>query len=301
MAAENLANGTWNRDPSRKMRTKMTINFDLIGKKFDPYIKKYDWKDVILYAVGVGAGFDELEYVYERDLKVIPSFGVVATVHKQMLMDVEKLGHDPAGNLHWSNELIIHRPIPLAATWHTEAAVTQVYDRGPDKGCQIVEEFTTCDERGTKLFTNISTNLARFDGGFGGQKMPAEILEYPDRSPDFEVEDCPARNQPLIYRLSDDIFPLHVDPEFARGSGFRMPIMHGLCTAGFACRALVKSLFPGEPERLTRFKLRFTSTLYPGIPIKTLIWKIKEGQAYFKVMNMESGEPVLNYSVVEWR
>ncbi|MGV8058601.1 MAG: MaoC family dehydratase [Smithellaceae bacterium] len=126
-------------------------------------------------------------------------------------------------------------------------------------------------------------------------------MEYPDRAPDFEVEDCPSRNQPLIYRLSGDIFPLHVDPKFARKSGFDRPIMHGLCTSGFACRALVRSLFLGEPERLTRFKVRFTNTLYPGIPIKTQIWKIDKNVAYYKVVNMETGDVVLNYSFVEWK
>jgi NAD(P)-dependent dehydrogenase (short-subunit alcohol dehydrogenase family)/putative sterol carrier protein/acyl dehydratase len=125
-------------------------------------------------------------------------------------------------------------------------------------------------------------------------------MEFPDRKPDMEEHDVPSPHQPLLYRLSGDIFQLHADPEFAKASGFEKPIMHGLCTHGFACRAVIKNLFPGEPERMTRFKTRFSKSLYPGIPIITQIWKMEEGKAYFKTVNAENGDTVIDQGIVEW-
>jgi NAD(P)-dependent dehydrogenase (short-subunit alcohol dehydrogenase family) len=83
-------------------------------------------------------------------------------------------------------------------------------------------------------------------------------------------------------------------------AGFDKPIMHGLCTHGFACRAVIKSLFPGEPERMTRFKVRFSKPLYPGVPIKTQIWKAEEGKAFFRTINAQTGDVVIDRGVVEW-
>jgi len=282
----------------------MKLNLDIIGKKFGPYLREYDWKDLVLYALGVGSGFNELEYVYEKKLKVLPSFGVVVVVHESIINDlmINGLGSNPAGFLHMGNELIIHNPIPAkGGTLYTEAQVTHIYDRGPGKGAQIIVQLDTCDENGLKLFTNISKNLAGLDGGFGGEKIPRETIVFPDRYPDFEQEDLPSPTQPLIYRLLGDTFELHVDPNFARSSGFERPIMHGLCTFGFACRALIKYLFPGEPERLERMHARFSKPLYPGEPIKTQIWKNREGKGAFRVLNVKTGKGVLDYGVIEWK
>ncbi len=125
-------------------------------------------------------------------------------------------------------------------------------------------------------------------------------MEFPDRPPDFEEENRPGEDQPLLYRLSGDIFQLHVDPDFARASGFQKPIMHGLCTHGYACRAVIKRLFPGQPECMTRFRTRFSKPLYPGVPIKTQIWKIEEGKALFRTINAETGEITIDRGLVEW-
>jgi NAD(P)-dependent dehydrogenase (short-subunit alcohol dehydrogenase family)/acyl dehydratase len=164
----------------------------------------------------------------------------------------------------------------------------------------IVAEFETRHSNGQKLFTSIGTVFARLDGGFGGEEAPKEEIVFPDRAPDFVEEAIPAAEQPLVFRLSGDVFELHVDPEFARAVGFEKPIMHGLCTHGYACRAVIKHLFPGEPERMTRFRNRFSRALYPGIPIKTEIWKEEEGKAFFRTINAENGEVVIDRGIVEW-
>jgi NAD(P)-dependent dehydrogenase (short-subunit alcohol dehydrogenase family)/acyl dehydratase/putative sterol carrier protein len=277
----------------------MALNLESIGKKIGPLRKKYDWRDVILYALGVGAGFDELEYCYETRLKVLPSFSIAAIF--DFLAQVG-LGAEVnlAGVLHGEQDLIFHAPIPPEGELITEGTIKSIYDKGPETGALVVGEGVTYHSNGRKLFTNVVTVFARLDGGFGGPDSPKEEVEFPDRPPDFEVEDVPSRDQPLVYRLSGDIFALHVDPEFAKSSGFEMPIMHGLCTHGYACRAVIKSLFPGEPERMTRFRNRFSKTLYPGTPIKTQIWKIEEGKALFRTLNAETGEVTIDRGIVEW-
>jgi len=277
----------------------MALNLDAIGKKIGPVSKEYNWKDLVLYALGVGAGFDELEYCYEDQLKVIPSFSIASVF--EFLAEVGISSNvDLSGVLHGEQDIIFHNPIPTEGTLSTEGVITHMYDKGKGRGALVVAEADTYHSNGSKLFTNIFTIFGRKDGGFGGDPGPTEAVDFPDRAPDFEEQGTPMSHQPLLYRLSGDIFQLHVDPGFAKASGFEQPIMHGLCTHGFACRAVIKHLFPGEPERMTRFRVRFSRTLYPGIPITTQIWKEKEGRAVFRTLNAENGEVVIDQGIVEW-
>jgi NAD(P)-dependent dehydrogenase (short-subunit alcohol dehydrogenase family)/acyl dehydratase len=276
----------------------MALDMDAIGREIGPLKKEYDWKDVILYAIGVGAGVDELDYTYEKNLKVIPSFSIAAIF--------DFLGHvgvasnvNLAGVLHGEQELIFHNPIPTSGTLTTEGAITHYYDKG-QKGALIIAKSDTTHSNGKKLYTSIVTVFGRLDGGFGGSDAPASIIEFPDRAPDFSIDAAPSPNQPLIYRLSGDIFQLHVDPEFATMVGFEKPIMHGLCTHGFACRALMACLTPGRPELVRRLACRFSRTLYPGDPIRTLIWKVAEGKAVWRTINTRNGETVIDNGVFEY-
>lgn len=277
----------------------MPLNLNSIGKKIGPLTKEYGWKDVILYALGVGAGFDELDYCYETRLKVLPSFSIAAIF--EFLAETGLTAEvNLAGVLHGEQDLIFHNPIPPEGKLITEGRITNIYDKGKDKGALVVAEGVTYHSNGQKLFTNIVTIFGRLDGGFGGPDSPKEAVEFPDRAPDFEEDARPTADQPLLYRLSGDIFALHVDPAFARSSGFEKPIMHGLCTHGYACRAVIKHLFPGEPERMTRFRNRFSKPLYPGVPIRTQIWKIDEGRAVFRTINADTGEVAIDRGIVEW-
>jgi NAD(P)-dependent dehydrogenase (short-subunit alcohol dehydrogenase family)/acyl dehydratase/putative sterol carrier protein len=277
----------------------MALNLDAIGKKIGPKTKEYTWKDVVLYALGVGAGFDELDYVYENKLKVIPSFSIASVFDFLAEVGVNS-NADLTGILHGEQELIFHNPIPKEGTLTTEGTITHMYDKGKDKGALVVGEADTFHSNGQKLFTSIIGVFCRKDGGFDGDSGPSEAIEFPDREPDFVEDAQPSPNQPLIYRLSGDVFALHVDPEFAKAAGFVQPIMHGLCTHGYACRAAIKHLFPGEPERMTRYRVRFSRPLYPGVPIKTQIWKVEEGKALLRTINAENGDVVIDRGVVEW-
>jgi len=277
----------------------MALNLDAIGKKIGPKTKDYTWKDLVLYALGVGAGFDELEYCYEQKLKVIPSFSI-ASVFDFLAEAAIRSNADLSGILHGEQDIIFHNPIPKEGTLTTEGAITHMYDKGAEKGALVVAEAETTHSNGRKLFTNIFTLFSRKDGGFGGDPGPSETVEFPDRAPDVEEPATPSSNQPLLYRLSGDVFQLHVDPQFAKASGFEKPIMHGLCTHGYACRAVIKHLFPGEPERMSRFRARFSKPIYPGVPISTQIWKVDEGRALFRTLNAENGQAVIDRGIVEW-
>ncbi|MFH1531940.1 MAG: SDR family NAD(P)-dependent oxidoreductase [Pseudomonadota bacterium] len=277
----------------------MPLDQRAIGRFIGPVTGTYGWKDVVLYALGVGAGFDELDYVWEDRLKVLPSFSIAAIL--PFLREVVALAKpDLAGILHAEQDIVLHGPIPTSGELTSEGAISAYYDKGEKKGAIVEAVADTWHSQGQKLFTNTFRLFCRRDGGFGGPDAPPEVVEFPQRDPDFVEDAAPSKDQPLLYRLSGDEFRLHVDPAFAKASGFEMPIMHGLCTHGYACRAVIRQLFPGEPGRMSRFKVRFSKTLYPGTPIQTRIWKLEEGRALFRVVNAETGDVVIDRGLVEW-
>jgi acyl dehydratase/putative sterol carrier protein len=274
------------------------LKVDAIGKKIGPLTKDYAWKDVILYALGVGAGFHEIDYTYEKTLKVIPTFSIAMIF--DFFREVAAASNiNIAGVLHVGQDIIFHNPIPPSGTMTTEGMITNYYDKGA-KGALVVAQSGTSHSAGDRLFTSIITLFGRLDGGFGGRNAPHDVLDFPDRKPDFVIEALPSPDQPLLYRLSGDTFGLHVDAEFAKMVGFEKPIMHGLCTYGFACRALMASLTPGKPEKVRRLACRFLQTLYPGEPIKTLVWKTKEGMAVWRTLNAGTGDIVIDRGIFEY-
>ena len=277
----------------------MALNREAIGKKIGPIAKEYTWKDVVLYALGVGAGFNDIEYCYEKNLKVLPSFAI-ATLYDIMPEVAQISNVNLAGILHGEQELVFHNPIPPAGTLNTVATITHYYDKGADKGALIMVETETYHANGQKLFSGTATVFSRRDGGFGGPKAPQQDIVFPDRDPDFTLTETPETDQPLLFRLSGDIFQLHVDEDFAKSAGFDKPIMHGLCTHGFACRALIQSLTAGAPEKVRRLACRFSRPLYPGVPINILIWQTGPGQALWRVTEASTDEIIIDRGIFEF-
>jgi acyl dehydratase len=277
----------------------MPLDLNAVGKPLGPFVKEYQWKDVVLYALGVGAGFSELEYCYEKRLKVIPTFAVAA-VFDFFFQVAAAAKANLAGILHGEQDLMLHHPIPVSGTLTTEGRITGYVDKGAAKGALVTAESLTRESRGRLLFTSRITLFSRLDGGFGGEGAPKQDVAFPDRMPDEAVDDRPSSNQPLIYRLSGDLFELHADPGFARMAGFERPIMHGLCTLGFACRALVRHLAPGASEKVRRIACRFAKPLYPGVPIRTLIWKTGPGSALWKTVTVETGDEIITGGLFEY-
>ncbi len=279
----------------------MALNHEAIGRKIGPLIRKYSWRDVILYALAVGAGTDEMEYCYEKQLKVLPTFSL-ATTFDFFWHLAREANIDLSGILHGEQELIFCNPLPVAGEMITEGRVVNYYDKGEKRGALVVGECETCSALGDPLFRSVYSLFARNDGGFGGpQSVSGPKFVFPDTDPTFVIEALPFVNQHLLYRLTGDYFEVHVDAEFAENSGFARPIMHGACTMGYGCRALVGKLMPGAPERMRRLACRFSHFLYPGVPIQTLIWPQEPGKALWRVINAESGAVLIDNGICEYK
>ena len=237
----------------------------------------YTKDDVILYHLGLGAGVPatdpkELEYTYEKNLKVLPSFGVIPTFGAMGGMgNVEGLSFNFAMLLHGEQDLEVHQPIPPEATITNRGKVAEIWDKG--KAALVVLQVDSSDESGQPLFTNRFSLFLRGEGGFGGEPGPKAGNKKPDRDPDGVVEKTLMPQQALIYRLSGDKNPLHADPEFAKMAGFEPPIIHGLCSYGVVCKAIVDNVLDGDTTKVAGWKARFAGVGYPGETYVISYWK----------------------------
>jgi acyl dehydratase len=254
----------------------MPIDLSYVGKPLDAVTFAYTERDVMLYALGVGCGREELAFTYEKDLKVLPTFAVIASFPAMMNLG-GALRVNPAMVLHGEQAIALRAPIPARATLTTRPTVTAVYDKG--KGAVVVVETDTVDERGTLLFRNTASIFIRGEGGFGGERGPSGARNVPpDRKPDRTVAYQTLPQQALLYRLSGDYNPLHADPDFAKLGGFDVPILHGLCTYGHAGRAVLAAFCGNDPARLKSFEVRFSGVVFPGETITTDMWDAGGGR-----------------------
>jgi acyl dehydratase len=223
--------------------------------------------DVLLYHLAIGAQPDELHYVYERELRVLPTFAVVAPT----LRDTEPptlvmpgVDVDLASVLHGRQELIVHKPLPVSGRTVAKSRIADVYDKGT--AAVIVMDTET------EYFTNRTTVFVRGAGGFGGARGPSTRVPVPERAPDAVVLSPTWLEQPLWYRLCGDRNPLHVDPGFAALAGFPRPILHGLCTYGMVAKAAIDAVLDADPTRVAGYSARFAGVVYPGETLRTRIW-----------------------------
>jgi (3R)-3-hydroxyacyl-CoA dehydrogenase / 3a,7a,12a-trihydroxy-5b-cholest-24-enoyl-CoA hydratase / enoyl-CoA hydratase 2 len=282
-----------------------------LGYEFPPQKSSYDEKDLSLYALGVGAGQNanasdsgELKYVYENagDFAALPTFGVVPALG--MVFEMFKRGETAPG-MNYGFDRILHgeqytelkRPLPPSAKLTHKAKVKDIFDKG--KGAVVVTAITSFDDDGNELIYNELSTFVRGAGGWGGDRGPsAEINVAPDRKPDAVVEEKISESQALLYRLSGDINPLHVDPGFAQAFGFNKPILHGLCTFGFAARHVIKALSKNDPRFFKSIKVRFSESVFPGETLVTEMWKDGE-KIVFRCKVKERDKVVISNAAVE--
>ena len=286
-----------------------------LGYKYPEFTSSYDERDVSLYALGVGAAKDptderDLQLVYElsgKGMKVLPSFGVVPAI--SMVFTQAKSGITAPG-LNFGLDRVLHgeqytelkRPLPTKGKLTTKATIKDIFDKG--KGALVITEFVTYDEHGDELLRNQLTTFVRGAGGWGGDRGPsAEVNVPPDRAPDKVIEDKTSENQALLYRLSGDWNPLHADPGFAKAFGFKQPILHGLCSFGYATRHVAQAFAPdGNPDYVKSIKARFASTVLPGETLVTEMWKESDTKIIFRTKLKERGEVVISNAAVElWK
>ena len=239
----------------------------------------YSWTrdQVILYHLGVGAGDPpldpgELEYSYEKNLKVLPSFGVVPVFSSMAgLAGAPGMEFNFAMLLHGEQDIEIHRPIPPEASITNAGEIVGIYDK--TKAALVVFEVKSRDEAGQPLFTNRFSLFIRGEGGFGGDSGPKAGNKPPERDPDGVISSQTMPQQALLYRLSGDKNPLHADPEFAKMAGFDKPIIHGLCSFGVVCKAIVDNVLGGDVAQVARYQARFAGVGFPGETYLTSYWK----------------------------
>ncbi len=275
------------------------------GAALPPSTAEWDADRVILYHLGVGAGTRdptapaELEYTYERVLKVLPSFGVIPVFGALgALNSLPGVEVDFAMLLHGEQDIEIHRTIPSAARIESKGHVAEIWDKG--SGALIVLQVETAEVGGEPLFTNRFALFARGDGGFGGASGPRPQHAAPSREPDAVVESPTTPWQTLLYRLSGDRNPLHIDPEFAKRGGFERPILHGLCSFGIVCKAAVDALLDGDTTRVARYKVRFSGVVFPGETLRTSLWR-EDGRILIHAVTLERGSKVITNAALELR
>ncbi|MEW6439831.1 MAG: MaoC/PaaZ C-terminal domain-containing protein [bacterium] len=272
-----------------------------IGYKTKPFVSTYGWKDAALYALSIGAQTDELPFLYENTrggMKVFPSFCVLSM--NTLLMDLlAKL--DLPRILHGEQLIRLHRPIPPEGRLRTVGEIPNVYDKGQGKPALICLRTDTALEGGEPLFTNEAVIFYRGAGGFGGEPGPkAEPLDPPRGvEPDFRISYALPENQAALYRLTGDVNPLHIDPEFAKKGGLDRPILHGLCSFGYATRAILYGACGGDAARFKELKVRFSGMVYPGETLTTEGWKDRDGRYLIQVRTERAVVMSQAYATVE--
>ncbi len=283
-----------------------------LGYKLPDLKTKYDERDISIYALGVGAGEDAtddsaLQLVYEKHssgFKVLPTFGVIPVING-ILAQATKGGLAPGLNfgldrlLHGEQKTEVLRPLPGNAKLTHKSKITDIWDKG--KGAVIVIETDTVDEDGDLLVKNRFKAFIRGAGGWGGDRGPKASTENapPERDPDSVVKQVISPNQALLYRLSGDWNPLHVDPGFATAFGFERPILHGLCTYGYAARHAIEALCDGDPRYFKSIEARFADSVFPGETLVTELWKVSETRAILRASVLERESEVLTMAAIE--
>ena len=277
----------------------MKINLSTIGLEFKPTKHPYLWKDVIFYHLGIGAKATELPYVFEGikgGLQVIPTFAAIPAIEATATV-IGKVGVNPIMMLHGEQAIYMHRPIPQRGEFITTPVVTGIWDKG--KGALLEVKTITRDQKGNHLFDTMVSLYCRGQGGFGGERGP-ERPDYappPGKDPDFTDSYETSLDQAALYRLSGDLNPLHINPDFAKQAGYDRPILHGLCIYGGTLKSIINGLCDGDVKKIKEYKARFANTIYPGDKIFVKAWKLK--QDTYSIETSTQNHVVMNQAYVK--
>jgi acyl dehydratase len=267
-----------------------SLTDDAVGLQSEARRSSWSSTDAIVYALGVGAGADgrDLRFTTEnsagQEQRALPTMAVVvgqrASVYRMLpRMDWTKV-------IHAEQTIELFAPLPAQGELSNVARVAEVWDKGT--AAMLVTECDADDaETGQLLLRTRWAAFIRGAGGWGGQRGPASDWARPERAPDVVVSARTSPDQALVYRLSGDRNRLHSDPAFAARAGFDRPILHGLCTYGFAGRALLEKVCHGDPDRFGRMHGRFSAPVFPGDELHTAIWTAADGRAVFETSTQD--------------
>jgi acyl dehydratase len=258
--------------------TRRHIDGGLVGLELEPMLHRWTPRDVILYALGVGATASDLDLVYEgRGPRVLPTFAVVPSSHF-LPGFLDAVDFDLGDLLHGEQSIMLHRPIPAEAAVESTRRCIAVWDKG-NAGAVIVWESVSSDAGGP-LFSTTSASFVRGAGNFGGERGPSGPRNAPpEREPDVRFSVSTSPDQAALYRLSGDLNPIHIDPEMARAHGYERPFLHGLCTYGVVARGAINALCDGVPERLEAYEARFAGLVHPGDTLQVRAWRTAPDEA----------------------
>jgi acyl dehydratase len=255
---------------------------------------RIDWKQAAAYALGIGATRDELDYLYEaRGPKVYPMFAVIPAYAPAVAV-VGRAGGSFENLVHGSQSIAVHHPIPADCMLKTTAMLVGIYDL--KRMAQIVVTTRT-EADGVHLFDTTWMVVVFNMGNFGGPRPPKAEKVEPEKgqASTFVREAKTSPEQALLYRLSGDTNPLHIDTEFARKLGFEQgPILHGLCTFGFTGRAVIGGLLGGDGDRLLELHAGFKKPVWPGEKLVTSGWRLAQNRVALDVRVAERDESVLS-------
>jgi len=286
------------------------LNYEVCKNwKFEDIPVRYTERDTMLYALGIGMGAQatdagQLRYVYEKDLQAVPTMAAVLGSPGSW-MRTPSTGVDFFKVVHGEQDVRLFRLLPSQGNLIARSRVHSITDKGVGKGAVVVVLRELTDAASGELIAQIrQLTFLRGDGGFSAESGvsdagPEALPAIEERPADVEISLASLEQAALIYRLSGDYNPLHADPEFAAKAGFARPILHGLCTYGMACHAVLRSLCDYDPRRFKRLATRFTSPVYPGETIRFQIWKDAPGLLRLRAHVDARGVIVLNNGVVE--
>ena len=277
----------------------MGLNIHATGVEAGPATVRWDARDVMLYALGVGAGqadaLKELEFTTENTegvtLQVLPTFALVIAQAAGLRPDIGP--YDRSRMVHAEQSLTLHGPLPIESEARVMVRVVSIEDKGSGALVTSVSEATNMLD-GRALFTSRAAIFIRGEGGFHPQRKPSGAKPaWPERAPDIDVPVPTRRDQALLYRLCADRNPLHSDPAFAARGGFSRPILHGLATYGIAVRALLNVAAPGQAGRLRTVSGRFTKPVLPGEGLRVQAWRDEASGLRFRTLD-DSGATVID-------
>ncbi|KAF5905312.1 peroxisomal multifunctional enzyme type 2, partial [Clarias magur] len=294
-------------NPNSAVMTSSGINpTEAIGKVLPEMTFSYTNMHCILYALGVGMSTREanhLKFLYEghEEFSCLPTFGVISAQASMLngeLGSLSGLNFDFTKLLHGEQYLEVYKPLPTSGTLTSKASIADILDKG--SGAVILLDVYTYNKQELVCYNQFSLFIVGA-GGFGGKRTSDKAVATaapPNRSPDAVVVDATTKDQAALYRLSGDWNPLHIDPSFAAMGGFKSPILHGLCSFGFAARHVLKQYAGNDVSRFKSIKVRFVKPVFPGQSLQTEMWK-EENRIYFQCKVKETGDVVLSGAYVD--
>jgi acyl dehydratase len=271
----------------------MPIDPSAVGATGDPVKRSWTSKDCLLYALGVGAGLDDLQFTTENTQntpqRVLPTFAVIIGGGGAPF---GKIGtFNPAMLVHGEQAIELFDEIPPEGEIESTGRISAIWDKGKGAVVEMTSESKLVST-GKPLLKTVMSAFIRGEGGFGGERGPSASFEVPTRKPDHRVSYETRADQALLYRLSGDRNPLHSDPAFAKMGGFDRPILHGLCTYGFTGRALLQSLCDNDPSRFRSMYGRFSKPVLPGDTLSIDMW-VDGNECTFQTKN-QGGDVVID-------